>query len=197
MNESYNEVREHIKVAAKKMFCKYGYSKTSMKDIASAAGKAKSSIYHYFENKESIFTTIVKDELNKILKKSCEAASKESDPTYKMHAFIFSTLGKVGEISEEYGNIIQKEFFVYLPIIKEIIKQHLEAEISFIKTFIDAGVEKNIFFVENTYETAMAIEASFVAFSEDSPAREIIKITNNTAELLFNLIIEGLKKGAK
>ncbi len=197
MSDAYDEIKEQIKTAAKDMFCKYGYTKTSMKDIANHSNKSKSSIYHYFENKESVFVTVVKDELNKLLKKSCDAASKESDPIAKLHAFIFSTLGRVGEISAEYGNIIKKEFFEFLPIIKDVVIHHLEAEIYFIKTFIDAGVENGIFFVENSYEAAMAIQTSFVAFSEDSPAREITKISNSTAELLFDFLIQGLKKGTK
>ena len=47
--QEINPIKEEILESAKKVFAKYGYKKTSVNDIAKAAGKAKSSLYHYFD----------------------------------------------------------------------------------------------------------------------------------------------------
>jgi len=48
----YDEMREHIISAAREIFARYGYRKTTMDDIAASIRRAKSSIYHYFPGKE-------------------------------------------------------------------------------------------------------------------------------------------------
>lgn len=44
--------------AAITQFSQYGYRKTSMEDIANAAGVSRPSLYSYFENKEEIFRSL-------------------------------------------------------------------------------------------------------------------------------------------
>lgn len=46
---------ERILDAALPVFCQYGYRKTSMQDIASAAGMSRAALYLLFSNKEDIF----------------------------------------------------------------------------------------------------------------------------------------------
>lgn len=50
--------RQAILDAAMSQFSQYGYKKTSMEDIASAAGISRPSLYSYFENKEEIFRSL-------------------------------------------------------------------------------------------------------------------------------------------
>lgn len=56
-----------IMKTAQKMFAKYGYSSTSMEDIAQEVGIAKPTIYYYFESKEHIYARIVNVVLKKII----------------------------------------------------------------------------------------------------------------------------------
>jgi AcrR family transcriptional regulator len=73
------EKKKLILDAAETLFHKYGYSKTSLDDIAKEAGLGKGTIYYYFESKEEIFIAVVElhsceyfSELRK-----CIAAEKE------------------------------------------------------------------------------------------------------------------------
>ena len=49
-----NEQKERILSAAKNLFSRFGLEKTTMEDIAKAAGKGKSSLYYYFKSKEEV-----------------------------------------------------------------------------------------------------------------------------------------------
>jgi AcrR family transcriptional regulator len=59
--KKFDQKCEEIKKAGIKSFSKYGYSKTTMEDIAKMLGMKKNSLYYYFENKEALFREIVED----------------------------------------------------------------------------------------------------------------------------------------
>lgn len=46
---------QRILDAALAVFCRYGYRKTSMLDIAQAAGMSRAALYLHFKNKEDVF----------------------------------------------------------------------------------------------------------------------------------------------
>ncbi len=53
--------------AARAVFCKYGYEKASVEDIAKMANRAKTSIYYYFDSKTDVFLAVLTEEFDKIL----------------------------------------------------------------------------------------------------------------------------------
>ena len=57
------EQKERILEAAKVIFAHKGFSETKMSDIAAAANVSYGLAYHYFANKEDIFTSLLKDAL--------------------------------------------------------------------------------------------------------------------------------------
>jgi AcrR family transcriptional regulator len=52
------ETRRRILAGARTCFGRYGYDKTTNKDIASAAGITAGAIYHYFPSKQSLFVAL-------------------------------------------------------------------------------------------------------------------------------------------
>jgi len=56
-----DRVSESIKTAARDLFRRYGYHKTSVVEIAKKAKIAKATIYKYFESKEILLHTILMD----------------------------------------------------------------------------------------------------------------------------------------
>lgn len=58
-----NKTREQILNVAQHLFQQFGFHKTSMDEIARAAHKAKRSIYYHFEDKETLFKTVIEEEL--------------------------------------------------------------------------------------------------------------------------------------
>lgn len=58
------KIKESIVRAAKELFRKYGYHKTSVNEIAKKAKIAKATLYKYFESKEQILDAILMDYLD-------------------------------------------------------------------------------------------------------------------------------------
>lgn len=56
-----DKIRETIKKAARELFRKYGYHKTSVNEIAKKAKIAKATIYKYFDSKEMLLQAILMD----------------------------------------------------------------------------------------------------------------------------------------
>ncbi|RZM25382.1 TetR/AcrR family transcriptional regulator [Pedobacter duraquae] len=75
------KIKESIIRAAKDLFRKYGYHKTSVNEIAKKARIAKATIYKYFESKEQVLDAILMDyldlNLREILKNKAQFANEE------------------------------------------------------------------------------------------------------------------------
>lgn len=194
MFDETNSVRNDIIEAARHVFSKYGYKKTSVNDIAKAAGKAKSSLYHYFESKEMIFVSIVKEELDILINRSIHEASKHNNPVDKLYAFVFAGKGSLGKILKEFGNIIIDDFFEFFPLIKEYVREHARSHVSITKEIIEEGIRTGIFYTDDSLQSAKAFAIAFIGFTEDSPLQDVIDIDKKTADRLFNMLIAGLMK---
>lgn len=59
-------VKNEIIQQAQKLFDRFGPKKTTMDEIAAAAGKAKSTLYHYFSSKDDVFREVIDREMNSI-----------------------------------------------------------------------------------------------------------------------------------
>lgn len=75
------KIKESIVKAAKELFRKYGYHKTSVNEIAKKARIAKATIYKYFDSKEQVLDAILMDyldvNLHEILSNKVQFASEE------------------------------------------------------------------------------------------------------------------------
>ena len=56
-----DKTTESIKQAARELYRKFGYHKTSVNEIAKKAGIAKATIYNYFDSKEAILQVLLMD----------------------------------------------------------------------------------------------------------------------------------------
>ena len=64
-DEDIAERRQGILSAAAGVFLRYGYARTTMEDVAEAAGLSRPALYALFPKKEGIFAGVVKDMNNR------------------------------------------------------------------------------------------------------------------------------------
>ena len=104
---------------ALEIFNENGYVGTSINDVAKKSGIAKSTIFHYFENKEDLF--------NQVFVKSKIAFSKTNNP------FLFGASNdELIELLEFQRNHIEElKFFISLNILSiyQMIQKKLAQEI--------------------------------------------------------------------
>jgi AcrR family transcriptional regulator len=72
--------RESIIAAAKGLFTRYGYRKTSMEEVARAARVTKPTIYAYFPSKEDLMLEVIRSEVERIFTGALELNTDIEDP---------------------------------------------------------------------------------------------------------------------
>src|ERR1700737_1994552 len=85
---SFDDTRERIMAAAERLFAKYGYDRTSTKDIAEAAKLTPPALYHYFDSKESLFVATLEDRASKLMAKYEAGAASQVGVLDKLCALL-------------------------------------------------------------------------------------------------------------
>lgn len=108
-------VKDEIILQAQKLFMQFGVKKTTMDEIAEACGKAKSTLYHYFKNKEEVFDAVLLKEVSNLRKTVSEKVTKEIGIKNKMkvyfltfHAEAISKLNLLRVLKQEIKKEISK-----------------------------------------------------------------------------------------
>ena len=189
MSTNYDETRNNIINAARKVFAQYGYRKTTLDDIASSIGRTKSSLYYYFRSKEEVFLAVIDRDAQQIRNKTIEAVRQASSARNKFvvhfrSIFIFSNEAKL------YYSFLKEEWYdiySFVNTLKE--KYHNEAIVS-ILDILREGVESGEFEIDNIEETAEVI------FHIINPLN--LPWINENTDIIFpkvNALIDVLLKG--
>ena len=139
--------------AARDLFTIYGFTKTTMTDIAGRLNMSKASLYYYFKDKETIFNALRENELeqfseeiNKIISNSNDAKSKLLEYTKKE----IKLLQKLLTLS----SLVSDNSFVTKPLSSSSLKEFNIKERNFVKDILQKGIQLNDFKAFNIEEYA-------------------------------------------
>jgi AcrR family transcriptional regulator len=82
-----SDKKSHILAAAQRLFQEKGLGRSTMEDVAKAAGMGKSSLYYYFKSQEEIFDAVLEVEIGEILQETIRQMSKQNGLLAKLNAF--------------------------------------------------------------------------------------------------------------
>lgn len=147
--------REQIMEAARRLFYEKGFYRTTMDDIARAAGVAKGTVYLYFKSKVELLLSIIESEHIKILDFVQELVRSPLNPKEKISRFI----DMIWDILYTARHMITiSEFSQKRIIFEEGFKEHYMTRIMplrkaimiNLKSILDEGVREGIFHLEDT-----------------------------------------------
>ena len=145
MNESLSKEREEqIILAARKVFARYGFSKTTMEDISAEVKMGKASLYYYFPNKENLFQAAIKHEQDEFLKKADILFQKHTSAEEKLKTYVeerlkfFHELVNLGTLS---FNAVHDRHAIFL----KMYEAFAEKEIGIINNIIKEGKTRGEF----------------------------------------------------
>src|SRR5215469_12027017 len=81
--------------AALKVFAEKGFAGARMEDIASRAGVTKGTIYLYFENKEAVFKTLVRESIGTVIGEVGEGVRTFQGPAKDLIRFALNAMAVV------------------------------------------------------------------------------------------------------
>ncbi|QXM05633.1 TetR/AcrR family transcriptional regulator [Crassaminicella indica] len=179
--------------AAMKIFCRDGFHKATVSEIAAKAGVGKGTIYEYFDSKKQLFIEMMKYYANLYYENLIAAIEKEKTIMDKLKRYILIE----EEIMTKHGDLAQifmREAYNIGLEVHKIMKNNRIKQIQFFADLIQAGIDEGIFRNVNPYTAALAFMGSVhhiqvsKIFIKDSYSEEI------NIENLHDLLLNGIKK---
>lgn len=90
-----DKVQSSIKKAARELFRRYGYKKTSVNEIAKKAKIAKATIYKYFDSKEMVLHAILMDYVQESVRDLLAKYNRQDD----LESYLSETILKISRLT--------------------------------------------------------------------------------------------------
>jgi len=178
--------------AAAKVFGKFGYTKTNIEDIAREAGIGKATIYHYFQNKEDVFLTIVRNEAHTLENRIDEALKKTRTPQEKLKTF-FLTQFKYLFDNINFYNLTQEQLLGFHPIIFKALDEFNKYRTERVHQIVEEGIQTGVFKPINVdLLTEMIVDlnkGAFIPLKMQGKGMDIKK----HIDFLFEIIFKGIE----
>jgi TetR/AcrR family transcriptional regulator, transcriptional repressor for nem operon len=94
--------RERLVAAASKLLHLQGAEKTTLADIAQAAGVPVGNVYYYFKTKDEIIAAVVKNHIEQSKMTLASIDSRHHSPKSRLKALV-GALAEQGEVIAQYG----------------------------------------------------------------------------------------------
>lgn len=130
--------------AARVLFTRKGYQRTTMTNIAREAKKGRRTLYMHFPSKEVLLRRVIETELNRILDSSRAIAAKDIPADRKIMELVFSRLQNVRHTVFRNGSL-RADFTRFYLTIDSIRRKYDKIEIGLIREILLEGYEQGLF----------------------------------------------------
>jgi AcrR family transcriptional regulator len=188
-----DEIRNQIVNSARAIFSKYGFKKTTMDEIAQATSKGKSSIYYYFVGKEEIYKAVIEKEATIIRDTIIQALANVEDPIDKLKIYVSIRMKSFRDMVNYY-EAIKSELLQNLSFINKIREKYDRDEMDIVESFLKEGIKKELFEIEDTGLTAIAIVTAIkgleIPFYRQSRQKNFEEHISHLLKVLFYGIVK-------
>jgi AcrR family transcriptional regulator len=182
--------------AANRVFQKWGLNKTTMEDIAKAAGKGKSTLYYYYTSKEEIFYTVMSQSIGKIIDASRSKMADEKTASGKLRAYIVTLTEEVRKIASLY-DIVRGEISEKPKLINQIRSEFDTQEIDLISALVESGIQSGEFRKYSGSEIASiayVITCATRGLLRDLYIDNAVSYDSERIHILIDLFFHGIKR---
>ncbi|MBN9292709.1 MAG: TetR/AcrR family transcriptional regulator [Flavobacteriia bacterium] len=189
-------IEQDIINGAKKLMQQYGLKKTTMEDIAKAAGKSKSTLYYYFKDKEEIFDRVINLEIDEFFQTVKTAVNKQADAISMLKAYIVTKVKTLRDKANLYSFAIENDLQGRLnKEFTNLRNRYDNGERKLIGFILTKGVESKLFTNDITPEinTLSELLVSCIRGVEmDIIAHNKNKALADKAGMLVEILIKGI-----
>jgi TetR/AcrR family transcriptional regulator len=145
-----------IVAAAHKRFSYYGYTKTTMDEIAHDLGMGKASLYYYFPTKESLFGAVIVAEQNEFRHHAAALIAGPGTATEKIVQYVERRLDYFQKtmILSKFSTQAYSEI---KPLFNDIREQFARRELQFLRQILEEGRESGEFTFDNSRPVARVL----------------------------------------
>lgn len=191
--------KKHILEAAKQIFGKFGFTKTTLDDVALAVGMKKASLYYYYNSKEDLFRDVIKTETDILLNQLELNTSNKTNVADKLITFVTTRLDYLQQLINLH-NLATAVILEVKPICEVLYREFSDKQIEILEQVLKDGIKKNEIRNIDSNRTAKL----FILSIEAITMRELFKNKHsnqidyqsikNDSLFLTELFINGLKK---
>ncbi|MBT1698440.1 TetR/AcrR family transcriptional regulator [Fulvivirgaceae bacterium PWU4] len=134
-------IRAEVLNAARGLFQRFGLFKTTMEDIAKAAGKGKSTLYYYYQSKDEIFDSVIKEDMEEVFNSVKYAVEQASTAEEKLRNFTSSKIRAISQKAALYS-IVFGEISENPQLIKKLKKSYEERELELLRGILSFGIAR-------------------------------------------------------
>ncbi|RLD89826.1 MAG: TetR/AcrR family transcriptional regulator [Bacteroidetes bacterium] len=187
------DIRNRIIKVAQGIFKRFGFKKSTMDEIAVAAGKGKSTLYYYFKSKDEVFAAVVEKEGNTMFRELNKIITANIDSKLKIKKYIIKRMEMINELSNLYL-AIKSDYLNHFGFIQKYRVKYDEYEILLLEQILQDGINKKEFNINEeetkmyAYGLATALKGLEIPFFLENRYSEI----SNRLDSMLNIIIYGL-----
>lgn len=186
------EKQELIINAAENQFIRFGFRKTTMEDIAKAAGIGKATLYYYFKSKEDIFAAMIEKVAQFALKKVIDATNAGTTPQEKLYLFVEAQAQFVKEKVDYYATM-REDLLELFPAIRRKQEKAEKYALAALRSILEEGTERNVFAIIDVEATARMILLLMQELTRRIIIEENRATWNDDFGLFRELIVKGLE----
>lgn len=197
MKKRDEEIITSIVLVAQNLIQRFGLNKTTMEDIAKAAGKGKSTLYYYFKSKEDIFDEVVKREMDDFFQGVKNAVNKEESALNKLRAYITIKIETITHKANLYqivkAGLQEPQLF---DLYEKFRNRYDKEEATLIASILDIGIKQRVFNLPDKANLRILVEVlvSCVRGIEyDIIARDKFSSLSKRTNFLVAIVAKGLR----
>lgn len=193
------EKKQEILMAAYECFLKYGYSKTSMKDIGQKVNLNKASLYYHYNDKITLYREVVNMNRNKHIHELELLLESQACAYDKILLFIQNeiTFSQRFSVILTTGNNVADSKMETKEVYLEIVKDDIER----IEKMLQEGINQNEFITCDAGKVATAImtladavlNVNCPLFVDDIEREKVYSHIQEQLNFTIRLILNGIK----
>ncbi|HOF07176.1 MAG TPA: helix-turn-helix domain-containing protein, partial [Bacteroidales bacterium] len=188
-----NKTKNLILKKAAEVFAAKGIEKTTIEDITKKIGKAKSSIYYYFNDKEELFKEVLENEIENFKNEVIKKLNTTVDPITKLRIYFELRMKKTKELVNLFM-IKTNEMTPQVACVNEIRKKYDEEEINIIKGILEEGDRRNIFYFPNIENATLVIATALKISELPFIIPDYISNYDEMMDSLIDMVLYGIVK---
>ncbi|HBY95405.1 MAG: TetR/AcrR family transcriptional regulator [Ardenticatenaceae bacterium] len=158
------EKKTRVLAAAKELFGRFGFKKTTVDEIAENASISKRTIYEVFSSKEEILAELVMVEALSFRRFCLNQIKTVEDPVEKFCIF-FDLSSKYFDENPFLGQVLADDAGLYTPFLGDEIHVVEEGMKGIIASILKEGIQKGVFRKTDVDATAQCILVLFRGFT--------------------------------
>jgi len=195
LKKTEEEIKAEIIEAARHLFMKYGFFKTTMEGIAKAVKKGKSTLYYYYKSKDEVFLDVINQVAKSLLFNIREKVNQISSASEKLLGYFEILIEEVKAVLDLYRLILEElKDNDYLS--KNIDRLFYDKDIEFLESILVFGINRKEFLSLDMSNTKNLAEL-LITINRDLISNYLLKNKRieweQSVRFLISIILRGIR----